>query len=305
MRIKSLIWLLAIVALAHSAAARADFKIFACVPEWGSLAKEIGGDKVAVVTGTGPLQDPDNIQVTPALLNQIKGASLVLCTGPLEADWLPTLLTRAGNPQVKPGSPGYMAAAEFVRMMAVPTAVDPTAKEHAHSSGHPHIQTDPRNIRAVAVQLGRRLARLDQANAPYYAERTQAFLARLDEAIKRWQVQAAPLKGIKVVAQHDNLNYLWAWLGVEQVGTVEAVPGQAPPPAHLTRVVDIIAQQKVRFVTNGIYEDAKSSAFVAERAKVPLLRLAFTVGGTEGAKDLISLFDDMINQMLKAVGSGA
>lgn len=304
MRVKSLVWLLVVAAMLPSAAARADLKIFACVPEWASLAKELGGDKVTVALGAGALQDPDSVEVKPAMLNQVKDASLVLCTGPLEEDWLPTLLTRAGNPKIKPGAPGYMAAAEFVRMMAVP-APDPTAKAHAHSSGHPHIQTDPRNIRAVAVQLGRRLAKLDQANASYYAERTQAFLARLDEAIKRWQVQAAPLKGIKVVAQHDNLNYLWVWLGVEQVGTVEVTGGQAPPPAHLTRIVDLIGQQKVRFIANGIYEDAKSATFVAERAKVPLLRLAFTVGGNDAAKDLISLFDDMIGQMLKAVGPGA
>ncbi len=304
MRVRSLVWLLAIAAWLPSAAARAELKIFACVPEWASLAKELGGDKVTVALGAGPLQDPDSVEVKPAMLNQIKDASLVVCTGPLEEDWLPTLLTRGGNPKIRPGSPGYLAAAEFVRMMALP-APDPTAKAHAHSSGHPHIQVDPRNIRAVAVQLGRRLGRLDQPNAAYYAERTQAFLARLDEAIKRWQVQAAPLKGIKVVAQHDNLNYLWAWLGIDQVGTVELTGGQAPPPAHLTRIVDVIAQQKARFVANGVYEDAKSAAFVAERAKVPLLRLAFTVGGTDSAKDLISLFDDMIAQMLKAVGAGA
>ena len=45
------------------------------------------------------------------MLNQIKDASLVVCTGPLEEGWLPTLLTRGGNPKIRPGSPGYLAAA--------------------------------------------------------------------------------------------------------------------------------------------------------------------------------------------------
>jgi zinc/manganese transport system substrate-binding protein len=302
MRLRLLVWLLALGAMIHAPLARAELKVFASVPEWAALVKELGGDKVTVSLAIGPLQDPDMVEVKPTMLNQVKEASLVICTGPLEQDWLPTLLTRAGNPKVRPGQPGYMAAAEFVRLMAEP-APDPTAKAHAHSAGHPHIQTDARNIRAVATQLGRRLARLDQANAPYYAERAKSFLARLDDATKRWQVQAAPLKGIKVVAQHDNMNYMWAWLGIEQVGTVELIGG-GTPPAHLARIIDLIGQQKVRMVINAVYEDPKSAMFVAERAKVPLLRLPFTVGGNDASKDLFGLFDDMIAQMLKAVGQG-
>ena len=32
----------------------AAFNIFACEPEWGSLAKELGGDKVNVYVATSP-----------------------------------------------------------------------------------------------------------------------------------------------------------------------------------------------------------------------------------------------------------
>ena len=39
----------------------ASLNIFATVPEWGALAKEIGGDKVSIYTATSALQDPHRI----------------------------------------------------------------------------------------------------------------------------------------------------------------------------------------------------------------------------------------------------
>ncbi|MBI1774034.1 MAG: zinc ABC transporter substrate-binding protein [Proteobacteria bacterium] len=287
----------------NEAWSQAQLRVFACVPEWASLSQELGGDKVTTSLGAGPLQDPDEIEVKPVLLRAVREANLVVCTGPLEASWLPNLLRRAGNVNVRPGTPGYFAAADYVKMMAVPK--QPGQKLDAHSSGHPHIQTDPRNIRAVAVQLGRRLAEIDPPNAAVYNQRTRAFVDKLDQAVKRWEEQAAPLKGINVIAQHDDLNYLLVWLGVNQVANVELTPGQAPPPAHLAKIIDLIPAQKVRFLINGAFEDPKSMTYVAERAKVPLATLSFTVGGNSAATDLFTLFDDMIGRMLQAAqGAG-
>ena len=39
----------------------AALNIFACTPEWGSLAKELGGDTANVYTATTALQDPHKI----------------------------------------------------------------------------------------------------------------------------------------------------------------------------------------------------------------------------------------------------
>jgi zinc/manganese transport system substrate-binding protein len=302
-RLAALLFLVA--AISAPGSAWSQVKVFACVPEWASLAQELGGDKVTITAvAAGALQDPDEVEVKPALLKSVREANLAVCTGPLEAGWLPGLLRRAGNTNVRPGTNGYFAAADYVKMMAVPKRPDAKADAHAHSSGHPHIQTDPRNIRAVAVQLGRKLAEIDPPNAAHYNTRTRAFTDRLDAAIKRWEEQAAPLKGINVIAQHDNMNYLFAWLGINQVTNVELTPAQAPPPAHLAKVIDMVGPQKVRFIVNAAYEEPKSVAYVAERAKVPLATLAFTVGGTPAAKDLFTLFDDMIAGMLQAAGAG-
>ena len=55
MRIRSSFLLTAVLAAAMPA--EAALNVLACTPEWGALAKEIGGDKVNVFTATTALQD--------------------------------------------------------------------------------------------------------------------------------------------------------------------------------------------------------------------------------------------------------
>ena len=42
--------------------AQAALKVFACEPEWGALAQELGGSLVAVSVATSALQDTHQIQ---------------------------------------------------------------------------------------------------------------------------------------------------------------------------------------------------------------------------------------------------
>jgi zinc/manganese transport system substrate-binding protein len=47
--------------MAAATPALAALNIFACTPEWGALAKELGGDKVSAYTATTALQDAHRV----------------------------------------------------------------------------------------------------------------------------------------------------------------------------------------------------------------------------------------------------
>src|SRR5204863_8947437 len=175
--------------------AHAALRVFACEPEWGALAQELGGKLVDVAVATNALQDPHQIQAKPSLIARARNADLVACTGAeLEIGWLPVLLQQSGNAKVQPGQPGNFAAADYVRKLEVPTQLD-RAQGDVHAAGNPHIQTDPRNIALVATALAARLAQIDGANAAQYAQREADFTQRWQQAMARWTAQAAPLKG--------------------------------------------------------------------------------------------------------------
>ena len=119
-----------------AAVAHADLAIFATVPEWGALAKEIGGDKVRVYTATNAFQDPHRIEARPSLLAQARQANLVVATGAdLEGGWLPLVLRDSGNAAIQAGRPGYFEAAAQVRRLDVPTVVD-RAHGDVHAAGN-------------------------------------------------------------------------------------------------------------------------------------------------------------------------
>ena len=296
----SLFSLLASPLLLLALPAQAALHVFACEPEWGALAQELGGNLVDISVATNALQDPHQIQAKPSLIARTRNADLVACTGAeLEIGWLPVLLQQSGNAKVQPGQPGNFAAADYVRKLEVPSQVD-RSQGDVHAAGNPHIQTDPRNIALVATALGARLQQLDPAHAAEYAKLQSSFAQRWQQAILRWTAQAAPLKGAPVVSQHKAFVYLYDWLGMHEVAVLEPKPGVEPTASHLQEVLASLKSTPAKMVLYSAYQDPRPSEWLSEHAGIPAVKIPFTVGGTEGAKDLFGLFDDTVARLLAA-----
>jgi zinc/manganese transport system substrate-binding protein len=285
--------------LCAAGAAHAAFNIFATVPEWGALSQELGGDKVRVYTATSPLQDPHHVQAKPSLIARARSADLVVATGAeLEVGWLPLVLQQAGNDKVQPGSPGYFEATSAVALLGKPARLD-RAEGDVHPQGDPHIQGDPRNISRVAAALARRLEALDAANAAYYRGRYEQFAARWNAALAKWAQEAAPLKGARVVVQHKGFTYLEAWLGLVEVAALEPKPGMEPTTSHLAQVLTILRREPAKMVLVAAYQSDQASQWLAQRTTIAVVKLPFTVGGTDAAKDLFSFYEDTVQRLLK------
>jgi zinc/manganese transport system substrate-binding protein len=295
-----LVSLAAITAAVFAPAAGATLKVLACEPEWGALVQELAGDKASVYVATTALQDPHRIQAKPSLIASARSADLVVCTGAeLEIGWLPVLLRQSGNSAVQAGQPGNFEAANYVTKLEVPTRLD-RAEGDVHAAGNPHIQTDPRNFIPIADALSKRLAELDRGNAAFYESRHADFAKRWSAAIERWQTQAAPLRGEAIVVQHKAFPYLEQWLGLVEVATLEPKPGVEPTTGSLTEVLGQLQQKPAKMILRAAYNDGRSSEWLAERAKLPVVVLPFTVGGSDKARDLFGLFDDTIARLLAA-----
>jgi zinc/manganese transport system substrate-binding protein len=278
----------------------AALRVFACEPEWGALAQELGGSLVEVSVATNALQDPHQIQAKPSLIARARNADLVLCTGAeLEIGWLPVLLQQSGNAKVQAGSPSNFAAADFVRKLDVPTQLD-RSQGDVHAAGNPHIQTDPRNIAQVALALGARLQQVDPAHAADYAKRLADFSQRWQQAMNRWNALAAPLKGLSVASQHKGFAYLYDWLGLKEVAVLEPKPGIEPSASHLQSVLATLKATPARMVLYAAYQDARPSEWLSRNAAIPAVKIPFTVGGSDGANDLFGLFDDTLARLLAA-----
>lgn len=287
-----------ILLLLLSTSAHAALNVFACEPEWAALTQLLAGDKASIYTATGALQDPHRVEARPSLIAKARRANLVVCTGAeLEMAWLPVILRESGNSTIQPGNTGNFEAARFVTMLEVPTRLD-RGDGDVHAAGNPHIQTDPRNFLPVADALAKRLSLLDAANATYYQQQLASFNGQWRAAIARWEKQAAPLKGVFIVAQHRGFPYLNNWLGLKQVAELEPKPGMEPSAAHLGKVLNELQQHPAKMVLRAAYQDGRPSDWIAERAHIKTVALPYTVGGDAQAIDLYGLFDSTISRLL-------
>ena len=278
--------------------ASAAINIFACEPEWGALAGELAGERAKIYVATTGLQDPHRIEARPSLIARARSADLVVCTGAeLEAGWLPLVLQQSGTARIQPGQPGYFEAASAVDLIEKPERLD-RAMGDVHAAGNPHLHLNPGNIAKVAAALAERMAQLDASQKSFYVSRREAFLGRWREATVRWEKQAAPLKGMPVVVHHRDLAYLNAWLGMREVGALEPKPGLPPGSAHLAELLERQKRDPAKAVTRAAYNDPRPSEWLASRAGIPVVVLPFTVGGSEKAKDLFSLYDDTLERLL-------
>lgn len=276
-------------------AAQAKTNVFACEPEWGALAKEIGGDDVDVTIATSAHQDPHHIKAKPSLLAAMRKADLAFCNGAsLEVGWLPVLRQKAAGPDTV-----FLYAADYVNKLDIPAKVD-RAMGDVHPDGNPHIVSDPRNMLAVAGVLADKLAEIDPEHAQGYEGRSATFQKNWQSLIAGWKQQASGLNGANVVVYHTLWRYMLNWLGVNDVASLEPKPGIPPTASHLEEVLKAVQGKKVTAILVAPYEDEKAAEWLSGKTGIPVVHLPFTVGGDDKADTLEHLYDETIRLLSEA-----
>ena len=271
--------------------------VFACEPEWGSLVQEIAGDSANITVATTAFQDPHIIQARPSLIAAVRTSDLVVCSGAdLEIGWLPLLLRRAGNPDVRPGSPGYFMAANFVRKLETPQTID-RSQGDVHPQGNPHIHLDPRNIQRIAAALVERLGEIDPGNASLYQIQYEEFQARWDAAMVAWEDDAVDLAGMRLASNHRSYSYLAKWLDLDIVATLEPKPGIPASGAQLSKLLEQLSPNPPAAIIRTPYANEKPSKWLSEKIEAPDVVLPYTIGGTDAVVDLFTLFDESIRML--------
>src|SRR6266498_1737573 len=154
--------------LACALVASAKLNVVATLPDFGALAREIGGDKINLVVLAKPTEDPHFVDARPSFVVSLRNADVLIDGGAeLELGWLPPLLQNARNPKIEIGKPGRVQASQGIRLMGVPTTLTRAAGD-VHALGNPHFMSDPIIAKAVAQHIAQALSAVDPANAAFY-----------------------------------------------------------------------------------------------------------------------------------------
>ena len=167
--------------------------------------------------------------------------------------------------------------------------------------GNPHYNVDPVMGKEAARAIADGLSRLRPEHEADFKKNLAAFQDKLDAAIARWEREAAPLRGKKLVSYHPDLIYFAERFGMEPVGTIEIRAGVDPTPGHIADLEERMRREKVDLVVRELHYPAGLAETVARATGAKLVELPVMAGGVPEAKDYISFIDYDLHTMLKAV----
>jgi zinc/manganese transport system substrate-binding protein len=275
--------------------------VVSTIPTLGSLAKEVGGDRVDVQSLGKGYQDPHFVEAKPNLMLTLNRADLLLYVGlELEIGWLPPLVLGSRNPNIQNGEKGSLDCSRSIPLLDIPTTKIDRSMGDIHPQGNPHYWFPPANAKIIAKEIAARLTELDPEGAAAYAKNLAAFNAKVDAKLKDWAPLIAKLKGAKVATYHKSWSYISAWLGMEEVGYVEIKPGIPPDPAHLVQLIKIMRNEKASMLLMEDFYNKTTASLVADKAGAKLLVLPTDVGATPAIKDWFTLVDTALKQMAEA-----
>jgi zinc/manganese transport system substrate-binding protein len=296
---------LSVMCLCGAASAEDKIKVVATIPDLADMTRNIGGDLVDVTSIATGVEDIHGVPMKPSFVVLLNRADVVVLLG-LEAEhaFLPGLLEAARNPKILRDQPGYIDASVYITPLEVPSRID-RALGDQHPMGNPHINLDPVLGKKMARAIADGLARNYPEHAPTFQQNLAAYNAKLDEAIARWEKEAAPLKGKKLVSYHPDMIYFADRFGIEAVGTIELRPGVDATPAHVAELEDMMRRTKVDIVVREVQYPAGLAESVAQATGAKLVELPVMTGGVPQAQDYISFIDYNLHTMLQAVQGGA
>lgn len=283
-------------------AVAAPLKVVATTQDLAALAREVGGDRVAVEAIAMGYQDPHFVEAKPSFILKFSRADLLIVVGrELEIGWLPPLITNSRNGKIQVGGPGYLDPSSGVKILEIPSGQITRAMGDVHPSGNPHYWLDPANGRAIARAIRDRLTQLDPAGQATFAQRYDDFDKRLAVAEKRWDAAMAPYKGTKVVTYHRSWPNFTDRFGLQTIGYVEPKPGVPPSPQHTIDLIAEMKRQNVKVIIIEPYFDSKTPKQIAAQTGATVLTMAPSVGGIPGTEDYIKLFDYNINLLVSTL----
>lgn len=280
---------------------QAKVNIVATLPVFGSLAEEIGGDRVNITSLARGNQDPHFLDAKPMYAVALNKADLLLQGGlELEVGWLPPVLNQASNSKIMPGSSGNVNLSQGITALEVPKTLLDRSMGDVHPLGNPHMWLDPRNAKLMAANIYQHLVQVDPEGKSYYESRFQDFLNRMNAKMQVWDKKIAPFKGKDVLTYHKSLSYFVNWTGLNVVATLESKPGIPPSSSRVDEIIKLLPNYKVKAILVENFYPKKIPEYLSQKTGIPLLDLP-TDTGEEGIKTYFDLIDHLIDALQKVL----
>lgn len=277
-----------VAAPAH--AAEGQIAVVAAENFYGDIARQIGGDRVAVVSiMNNPDQDPHLFETTPSIVRQLSAAQIVILNGANYDPWMDKLL--AATPRTG---------------RTVISAAQLTGRK---PGDNPHLWYDPVTMPAVATALAEALAKADSAHALDYTARLKTTLAALERITQRVVQLKAKHAGTAVTATEPVFGPMAEALRLtmrNQRFQLAMMNDTEPSARDLAVFESDLKERKVKVL---IYNSQVSEKLterlrdIAYKAKVPVVGVTETMPANTSFQDWVLSELDALDKALSGPNS--
>lgn len=257
-------------------------KVVATFSVLGDMVSEIAADRVDLNVLVGPNGDTHLFEPSPADLVAVSQADLVVMNGLGFEGWLPRLLENGGFAGRRLVTGEHIEPLEFTGDEHHHDDHDTDQDQDEHGSEESHETYDPHAWHSLpngvryANAIANALVELDPANADFYRQRVQDYVARL-EVLHQWAdsvLAGIPDSHRRMITPHDAFGYLAHEYGLH----IEAPQGlSTESEASAGHVGELIRQVRQNRIAAVFLENIASEAMVRQIQRETQVQLGGTL----------------------------
>ncbi|OBU85215.1 metal ABC transporter substrate-binding protein [Chromobacterium subtsugae] len=257
----------ALLLLGMPAFALAKVPVVASFSIIADMTREIGGDRVEVVSLVGPDQDAHVFQPSPADIKKVSAAKVLVVNGLGLEGWMSRLDKAANFRGVT------VVASKGIQTRQAPEEEHAEGEhDHDHGDVDPHAWHDPSRVQTYIKNISAGLIQADPAGKAEYQRRAADYAAKV-QALDDWakkQFATVPAAKRKMLTSHDAFGYMGEHyqlkvLAIQGVSTESEA--SAKGVAQLTRQV---RKEKVTAVFMENMSDKRLLQQLSNEAKVKI-----------------------------------
>ena len=269
-----------------------------------SITKELVRDSAKVVHIGRGNEDIHYLDARPDYILKTSKADLFLEIGlDLEIGWVNLVKKKSGNRKISSNSPGFCDVSRTIEAKEKLVGIVDKALGHVHPRGNPHYWLDPVNGIRMANYIKNCLIKVNPSKKSFYNKNYQILKEKLQaitlKAIKLFEPYQK--KNIKVSSYHAEFIYLLDRLGLKEEIKVEGIPGVAPSPARIAKVIKEIKEKKISLILASPWNDLGIVRSVAKKSGVNFVVLPIQTKSHKSATTYLTMLELCINTLKKAL----
>jgi ABC-type Zn uptake system ZnuABC Zn-binding protein ZnuA len=268
----------------------AVIKIAASIPDLGSIASYIGGDKVEVFSIAKNNSNPHFVEVLPSYMIKVSRAAVYLKVGLALDQWADQIIDGSRNNKLT-----TVDCSNGISVLDKPSSVT-AAMGDVHPQGNPHYWLKPSNGIVIANNIVEALRKIDPKNSSYYEDNYKMFKNESDKRIADWRSKMLKIGNHKVISYHSSWVYFASAFKLDIIGNVEPLPGIPPTGKHLEELIKIIKADAITILLQEPYFPDEAPQFLSRQTGIKVFKFAPSCSDIK-PDSYLKHFDEMIDQL--------